>query len=320
MEINNFNEKFWEIGKKYTLNQIDKNGDGILSKEEVLSLIEQDEEVSTQLKTTEIDEIEEVSDISESSETSVCKNGTYVLGETECAKRMKEDFDHINLEFSTNHRGDYTLQDCANGVANLSVWECLSYHALSTINSYKDLNELPDEIDIDGDGKVSDNEKYYVKNLKILAYFYLNYNLSNNSSNIDEIISREEYIKNNPIVLNIEQDYYNMYKQNAGIIDQAYIALKVIGNKYDISVDLNSYMGINPLNQGWGTSDYEKNIQAQIDNKDPILIYKNYIYENNLSKAELTEILDKINSASSSVQSRLSEVKIAVQQKLEALK
>ena len=39
-------------------------GLAILSKEEVLSLIEQDEEVSTQLKTTEIDEIEEVSDIS----------------------------------------------------------------------------------------------------------------------------------------------------------------------------------------------------------------------------------------------------------------
>ena len=56
MEINNFNEKFFEIGKKYTLNQIDKNGDGVISQDEVLYLIEKDEEVSANLSTSEISE------------------------------------------------------------------------------------------------------------------------------------------------------------------------------------------------------------------------------------------------------------------------
>ena len=57
MEINNFYEKFFEIGKKYSLNQIDKNNDGIMAKDEILSLIEQDEEVNAELKLSEIDKL-----------------------------------------------------------------------------------------------------------------------------------------------------------------------------------------------------------------------------------------------------------------------
>ena len=48
-------------------------------------------------------------------------------------------------------------------------------------------------------------------------------------------------------------------------------------------------------------------------------LYINYIKKSSLSKEQLMEILNKINSASSSVQSKLAHVKAVVQEKLNEL-
>ena len=210
---------------------------------------------------------------------------------------------------------------------------------------------------MDGDGVVSNQEKQYLNiyKKKMEEYLWKNTNSKsmNRIQNVNDVIEsietfNETYLKNKKEDLkqvchdaihasalqqySIENDPDYLVNTNIsyGRSDEFKYYLGILNwTKFTLAgySDKDIYYSFDSVSRSLNKDLYEKSFEevysavcALIDCLRPETGYYNYIKNANLSKEKLQEILDKINSASSSVQSRLSEVKIAVQQKLEAMK
>ena len=194
----------------------------------------------------------------------------------------------------------------------------------------KDFLLFPDELDLDGDGKISDREKNYLRVLKNKMEVFIRTNAvldsSNNSTSIDSLLNYLENfddeafaekqiskIHNSPARKGWKLEALWRHKLDPGTVLTAYTGL-MDGSKDDViemKYDSNS---IRPL-------DFAKNRFAkQVKSGSPNNTYLHYIKSADLSKEELTEILNKINASSSRVRHYLSEVIYAIEQKLDAIK
>ena len=159
-----------------------------------------------------------------------------------------------------------------------------------------DLKLLPEKLDLNDDGEISKDEETFLNKLKIHIYFNVRQQILSirnkiSNENIDEVISFLEFQENDELI------------QKTTKIAKSYVDKQGQGGKQFVNEDSYAWSvyGIPATSVQTVTGEYFKNV-----NKD-------------LSKEELTEILNKINSASASVQAQLSEVKKVVEEKLETM-
>ena len=258
--------------------------------------------------------------------------------------RVKQSFEGLKGE---PHHSSHSYQEVLDGKCKLTAWECHQFHEAGDVKSFKDLNSIPDEVDIDGDGQISADEKYYMKNYKYTAYSSLIYSTNKNNernNSVEEQIEILKFQENHLEIKEITQAYINMYKVTPDMIGHAYKE-QSIQKKYDFSVDIGLISGVyQTLNQfdmdryhkdgnyvqqvqNFGNNgfnglsdaerDYQTNILAQVEQNNPLNKYKTYLLESNLSTEEYQNIIDKINNCNNeNIKKQLGEILALAQQKI----
>ena len=239
------------------------------------------------------------------------------------SENAKQKFGYDDTEaanYDNGHRINHLLKDCLLYVSDIN--------GDGTIN-FNDINSFPEEIDLDGDGIISKEEKEFIKLLKPYLYSKTSINTFNVEDEAENVINYLNVKENNSFVEFFEKDYIKTCEEFAdecGIknfkeryfTDDGLLITNRIPPEgkmttadwkfilYALSSDSYGKYGTMNNNGVCDSSNLIKNLKYKIDN-------------NELSKSKLTEILNKINSSSASVQLQLSEVKSAVQKKLEAI-
>ena len=314
MEINNFNEKFWEIGKKYTLNQIDKNGDGVISQDEVLYLIEKDEEVESKLDISQLESVENGVEVKNNSLNYEGINSVYqqYLKNVDIVEENTRNGKYsakTSLQLDINEKPlDVPLSlQYWNGEKENDKWNSIKINEIVDINqdgevSFADINLIPEEMDLNGDGEISNEEKLFLKKLKVRLYVQLKNKTMNNiykkTAKIDDIIEYLTINANDDVISNVIKSS-NLWLKSQGAENS--------GKQF-----------VNENSSVWSGYGISAQTLAYTDNI--ITKYLLMVDKTDLSKSELEDILNKINSASAKTQSQLAEVKTVVEQKLEALK
>ena len=209
--------------------------------------------------------------------------------------------------------------------------DCLVYAADFTGNgkiNFEDINAISDEIDLDGDGVISQEERNYIKALKL--FMYENAGRYRSCCTLvetaDNCINYLQYKESEPAVTEIEND-----KKKA--ISEGLKAFNYDEKEYMTEDGLYRSTGFDPYYNGMKTmggmnlgqqtrrtAAYGKyGIVATTGTTtydDFILNLKAQLLYSDLTKEELQEILNKINAASSNVQCQLAQVKSAVAAKL----
>ena len=177
MEINNFSEKFFQIGQKYSLNKIDKNGDGVISQDEVLSLIEQDEEVSTKLETADISQIEIAQSVNKTDDNITKNTASEALKTSKSKIKTMEEYKEI---FQKKFEELYELYDNFDDIYNHIRY-----------------NE-PEFLDFTGDGRVDKIDQLIMSNLcQDKDITFVNKNNSNYNNKGREYLQMQQKFANN---------------------------------------------------------------------------------------------------------------------------
>ena len=209
-----------------------------------------------------------------------------------------------------------------NDINGDGVFDCKDYDSFST------------EIDLDGDGVVSDDEREVCKSLKTQIYCNLVYNMRNrayaNTLNIDDVISYagESSLDENygkflvETVANIEPSRDENAKGYAGdwsntlSILLGHLAPYLLKSRMSEIFPDEIMTNINNLTK----KEYLDVLQNAYNYFNPLNLYKVYIQSANVSKEKLQEILEKINNVSDgNISLSLSEIKTEVQKRLAAM-
>ena len=210
----------------------------------------------------------------------------------------------------------------------------------------KDIAEFSCDIDLDGDGKVSNQESKFLKTMKEQLKNVLWSNTANNgyynNNKIEDLISyldnfdESTYLKNKKSDLNSKLDTYIKtainYDSNNGYLNNFKNGEYMIGSKraYGFLQNtgiviagrlgyLDGTAGVFPANVSTldpTVSEEKELISKTLEYGRPINTYLHYIKSADLTKEQLEEILNKINSSSASVQTQPSDIKKLVEQKL----
>ncbi|MCR4881705.1 MAG: hypothetical protein K6A44_07130 [bacterium] len=203
------------------------------------------------------------------------------------------------------------------------------------IFDHKDLNELSGDLDLDGDGCISSEEKSFLEILKAQLYSKATINHVNASDDIDDVISYCEFTNNNSVTSELASDFRARAQELAEQYDKDLSeytnddGLYISGSNppegkksWDNGNAAQGMFG--KLAWYWETSaSYSKygvvTSKGVADVLTPTYNLKWRIENGNLSKTELQTIIDKINAASSSVQSQLADIKKAAETKLASM-
>ena len=152
MEINNFNELFFKIGEKYSLNSIDKNSDGNLSKEEVLLAAYKDEELRAELSEEDLELISDLIQIEKDVSTTEISSVNVVsdISKTE----------YVQKGTVTKSTENWTIEDyCNAAIEKLSNLSSLASKTMSdecyTFAVKEASNHKLEYLDLDEDGKIT---------------------------------------------------------------------------------------------------------------------------------------------------------------------
>ena len=236
---------------------------------------------------------------------------------------------------------DFGVESLHNQYMNSFIKGCLNYTDINgdgTID-IEDLNALSMDIDLDGDGKVSNDERNFLKQVKLWmkdkVYKDATRKSYHNSMTIDEVINYTEKFDTEKYINDLSGEYKSYFTTHIfrGVLSGCFnlglayaSALLASGSPQILRTGYmdgtGSVIGVQDV-KGFVSGKSEDEIisimKQNAEASKPINSYIHYIKSADLSKEQLTEILNKINSSSASVQSQLTEIKKAVEEKLEGM-